>query len=210
MNDHGYTIVPWTPENVRGVAESTIVEWIHAASNPYFDWVVGSPETAQRVLERWVGRPTSEVARETADLAILNGAVIGVFSGFPGAEAARRRMSDAVALLSNVPAEARDHVRSHLAATRGLFLPVDPADYYLSRLGVDVAARGRGHGWRLFDLLLDKGRGLGFSRFRLDVSSSNESGLRIYRGAGFRPIGEASSTDGGVRYTAMVRDESTS
>jgi ribosomal-protein-alanine N-acetyltransferase len=56
-------------------------------------------------------------------------------------------------------------------------------------VGVDVAYRRQGIGARLVDALLDAARRDGARTVLLEVRASDEGAQRLYRRAGFRPIG---------------------
>lgn len=59
----------------------------------------------------------------------------------------------------------------------------------LATLAVVSAFRGRGIAGRLLDYLVRAARRDGIRSIRLEVRSSNEAALRLYRGRGFRDLG---------------------
>jgi ribosomal protein S18 acetylase RimI-like enzyme len=66
---------------------------------------------------------------------------------------------------------------------------VRPGDQWLQRLYVDRAFQGRGLGRRLLDAALVHPRLALAHRVYLTVWEENEPALRLYRSAGFRPVG---------------------
>ncbi len=64
-----------------------------------------------------------------------------------------------------------------------------PPEAQVTTLVVAPEAAGRGLGRLLLGRLLESCRGRGLARVSLEVSSSNERALRLYRRAGFRIVG---------------------
>jgi len=68
----------------------------------------------------------------------------------------------------------------------------DPADAaYLSLLAVSPSAQGRGLGRALLDAAVGAAGRSGHERCLLHALDDNEAALRLYRSAGFRPVGPA-------------------
>ena len=59
----------------------------------------------------------------------------------------------------------------------------------LANIAVAPGARGRGHGGRLLDHLVQVARSRGVERLFLEVRASNDVALRLYDARGFRCIG---------------------
>ena len=70
-----------------------------AAGNPYYDYVFGGPDAARSVLDRWVRRPSSEVALDRAVLLFEGAAVLGGYIALDAAELKACRNADAIAMM---------------------------------------------------------------------------------------------------------------
>jgi ribosomal protein S18 acetylase RimI-like enzyme len=179
---------------------------VHEASNPFFDWLIGDRAVALRTLERWMGRPSSEVSIERAVL-VGNRDSVGGFIAIPGAVLRSCRQADAVAAALAVPSVQRAVVAERLEVGRQLFPDVPPDALYLSRMGVLASARRRGHGRTIVQSYLELGRRQGFRRFMLDAWSGNVAALGLYRSSGFRPLSENHAPKAGMTYVRMTLEE---
>lgn len=172
--------------------------WVHEAGNPYFDWLFGGAAAAHEVLNEWMIRPSSEVSVRRISILTSPADAAGGFLALAGDELARARRADTLATLKEkVPG-----LRDRLAEARGLFSPVEPDEYYLSKIGVAPEFRSTGMGRRLLREFLDAGQSAGFRRFRLDVSADNDRAVALYRAAGFRVA--AQEHRAGMTYLAMT------
>ena len=128
-----------------------------------------------------------------------------MYLALSGEELGPCRRADGLALLAETghDADARAKLAAHLEAANGLFPPVAADEFYLSKIGVTPSYRGRGFGRTLTGRFLDEGAGLGFSRFRLDVSADNAPAVHVYESLGFRV--DVETERAGMRYFSMVR-----
>lgn len=188
-----------------GLMES-VAGLIHQAANPYYDWFFGGTNAARAAIERQLRSPSSELAAARVAVFEDGDLLMGAFVALAGAELALARKADALATVAASPVAKRRGLLARMAESRELFEPVSAGDFYLSKIAVADALRGRGCGRRLFDAYLEVGRRAGFSRFRLDVSGDNGSAIALYRSAGFSagPVRERA----GLRYRAMTFEES--
>jgi ribosomal protein S18 acetylase RimI-like enzyme len=185
-----------------------VLELIQEAGNPYFDWLFGSSERSAGVLASWARRSSSEVSTEQVTVAISGGELVGMFIGLSGSAVQRSRKADAFALFGEVgndPAQ-RSALLQKLKETKNLFVAVESSEYYLSKIGVVPACRGRGFGKALMSEFLAAGRRSGFYRFRLDVSADNERAIRMYRSFGF--VIDSCHFAAGMRYLSMTLSDS--
>jgi ribosomal protein S18 acetylase RimI-like enzyme len=160
--------------------------WVHAASEPYVDWLFRGHDAAAEALEKWMGRPSSEVFVGRAVLLLEESRPVGGFIALNATELALCRRHDAVAALASTPPDARSSLLSRLHLGREL-LPDPPSDaLYLSRIGVLPHVRRRGYGRAILREHLRRGVGKGFCRFSIDVWSANTAAIALYTSAGFR------------------------
>lgn len=161
--------------------------WVHAAGQPYVDWLLGGPATARRILEQWMRRRSSEVYIGRAVIAEEGARPVGGFIALSGAELARCRVQDAVAAARAVSPDQRSSLLARLRLARELFGEVLADDLYLSRMGVLPELRRRGYGRAIVRECLRQGTRRGFGRVALDVASANDAAIELYRSVGFVP-----------------------
>jgi ribosomal protein S18 acetylase RimI-like enzyme len=87
---------------------------------------------------------------------------------------------------------------------------VQGRDFYLSKLAVIPDRRRTGAGAMVLERYLERGRGSGFCRFRLDVSSDNVPAIRLYERAGFEVVHTATTPKEQISYLGMVREDDAS
>jgi len=177
--------------------------WVVEAGNPYLEWFFGRHDIRVRV-ERWMRRPSSEVAIQRAVVLEVDGIVAGGYIFVPGAELRTCRMADAVAALAEASGSLED-VRHRMRLAKELFpLPPDRA-LYLSKLGVLPPHRGGGLGGHLLDRFIEQGLAAGCEELRLDVHEGNVRALDLYQRAGFRVLSRAALSDTSIAYVSMAR-----
>ena len=163
-----------------------VVPWIHEAGNPYFDAFFGSHDAAHRALQRWMARPSSEVAITRVTLLCERGRSAGCFVALSGTELASCLRADSFAALREAGPEGR---RALLERARGLAaarVPVPENAYFLSKLAVAADLRGAGLGRALLEEFLAAGRRRGFRVFRTDARPEDAHIMHLYESAGFR------------------------
>jgi ribosomal protein S18 acetylase RimI-like enzyme len=184
-----------------------VLPLVHEAGNPYYDWFFGDAGAARETLRRWIARPSSEISAERVVVARSRRALVGAYVALGGADLRRARNADTLALLEQVrsqPAE-RALLVERLAGAKALFAPVEPEEWYLSKIAVVRRLRGQGVGRALADEYVRAGVDAGFRRFRLDVAAENDHAVQIYRSLGF--VVEEERTAAGMRYLAMALDD---
>jgi ribosomal protein S18 acetylase RimI-like enzyme len=161
---------------------------VHAAAQAYFDLLFGGGDAARTQLAAWLARPSSEVALERTTLLLRDETVAGLFVALPGAALGGCRRADTHALLVAAGREGRQALLRRLETLRSLFAPVADDEWYLSKLAVAPALRGRGLGGRLLQAYLRAGEEAGFPRCRLDVEAGNAAAIGLYEAHGFRIV----------------------
>jgi ribosomal protein S18 acetylase RimI-like enzyme len=193
------------PLSSRGIPAA--LPWVHAAGQPYIDWLLGGRAATLRILEQWMRRPSSEVFMGRV-VVVEDRQPVGGFIAIPGGELARCRMQDALAAAAAAP-EQRSLVARKLRLGRGLFAEVHADELYLSRMGVVAQARRRGYGKAIVREYLRNGALRGFRRFTLDVCSGNLAAIELYRSFGFRAEREHQVRDVEMTYVRMALEVST-
>jgi len=196
---------------LEGAAATALLEgnaasWIHDAGNPYWEWLWGSSDEARRQLAVWLTRPSSELSRERAVLVAEAGRVLGGYLALGGRELRGCRKADFLELFQCARRAPGSGLEARLRQAAGLFAEVSDDEFYLSRLGLLPAARGRGLGRLLVQAWLDAGEARGFRRFRLDVAVDNVAAIRLYEAAGLARGPDAGSADLPFRYCAMTAE----
>jgi ribosomal protein S18 acetylase RimI-like enzyme len=186
-----------------GTLTPGVVDLIHQAGNPFFDWFFDGPAVARAALERLFERPSSEIAASHVTVLLDENRLAGIFVALDGAELARCRKADTLALLEQARSpESRSALLARMRAARGLFTLAEADELYLSKIGVVAGQRRSGYGRALLAKYMAAGFTAGFSRFRLDVSADNEPAIALYRSAGFRLESEREA--GPLRYVSMA------
>jgi ribosomal protein S18 acetylase RimI-like enzyme len=183
------------------------LRWVHAAGQPYVDWLLDGSDAALRILAKWLRRQSSEVFIGRA-VVVDEPRPIGGFIALSGVELASCRMHDAVAAAAAAPGERRSSLIARLRVGHELFGDVRADDFYLSRMGVLPHARRCGYGTALVDEYLRQGIRRGFGRFTLDVSAENDAAIDLYRSAGFAPRRQHHAPAAGMTYLRMVLEVS--
>lgn len=180
-----------------------VLPWVHAAGNPYFDWVFGGTRIANQLLCHWMGRPSSEISILKAQLLICKNQISGGFIALSGKELKKCRKADAMALLKFFDKDNRHSLVQRLATTSNLFPPVEDDEFYLSKMGINANFQGKGLGLNLISEYLKEGDSQGFRRYRLDVFDGNYPAIHCYRKYGFQIDKQSQSKDGSIVYYAM-------
>jgi ribosomal protein S18 acetylase RimI-like enzyme len=188
-------------EQTREIA--VVLPWVHAAGQPYFDWLLGGRSAALRMLEQWMRRPSSELF---VGRVVLGEEMhpVGGFIALPGAELGPCRLQDALAAAAATPPELRPALALRLRQGRALFPEVTGDDFHLSRMGVLPEARRRGYGRAIVREFVQNGTRRGVRRFTLDVSADNAAAIELYRSAGFRKECRQRLPDSGMTYVRMA------
>jgi ribosomal protein S18 acetylase RimI-like enzyme len=180
-----------------------LLPWVHAAGNPYYDWLFETPARARDVLSAWMARASSEIAVSGVTALYIADTPAGGYIAWPAEEVTERRWSDAQALFKAFSGPERQALRRRLSAAASLFLPPEPGSYYLSKVGVLAPHRGRRHGRRLMEHYVDQGARLGHHSFSLDVSADNAAAVRLYKGLGFVESASRTSADDRLTYLRL-------
>jgi len=192
----------------RAALVARAAPWIHAAGLPFADWFYGSHEIARELIEAAMARRTSELSIERAILQMEDGAYSGCAIAMSGAELAHCRRGDFAEFCEELGSgpEAEEVIADVVKVGNQLFSPVDPNDYYLSRIGVAENRRGRGLGKRLLEETIALAREKRHARLRLDVSADNSSAVELYRAFGFTIVSKNVSPESELEYLAMSLD----
>jgi GNAT superfamily N-acetyltransferase len=182
-----------------------ILPWLHESSNPYWDWLWGSPGQAWVQLTHWFERPNSELARGRVRSLRRGRRVLGGYIAASGQQLRSCRKADVLALMNYLRRTSDESVVARMHMSRSLFASVADNAFYLSRIGVASAARGRGAGRHLLDMFIREGRSRGYARFQLDVSEDKLSAFQLYLSAGFKSVGTSTIPGTSIRYHSMVR-----
>jgi ribosomal protein S18 acetylase RimI-like enzyme len=164
------------------------------ASEPYTAFVYEGRAEAARVQRLLFERDVGDLARRFGRLAIIDGQPAGMFACIPGDQLAATRLKAALVLrkagVFDAPGTAR---RSSLAGST--LAKLGPGDFYLSRIAVDPACRGRGIGRALLAHYEAAARRLGAQRLVLEVSPGHREAMRLYERAGFAITGGGEAED---------------
>jgi GNAT superfamily N-acetyltransferase len=195
--------VAWIELGGRADAIDTL-PWMHEASNPYWDWLWGSPEEARLQLRSWMRRSNSELAERRILSLVVGGRIVGGYIAMPGNEVRVCRTADLLSMANYLRRKPNEQIIERMRLSRGLFTRPKDDEFYLSRMGIALAARGRGAGRRLVARVLEEGRSKNITVFRLDVFADNEVAIRLYRSTGFIVAAESRVPGTPLRYYSML------
>lgn len=176
--------------------------WILEAGNPYYRELLGMAGSVS-VLEAWMHRASSEVSIRRVQFLVCDSQLAGGFIALGGAELRKARKADGIALMTGVRTEGRSALMNRLTNLAHLFAPVADDEYYLSKLWLAPQFRGKHLGGLLLGRYIEEGLRLGYTRYRLDVHTENETAIRCYRSVGFVICGSTTSKDGRLGYYLM-------
>jgi len=185
---------------------SEVQKGIHEAGNPFHDWFFGGVETARKTVARRIIRPTSEVSLTRVKVLFEGEQSAGGFLCLSGKELRVCRKIDMLSLMADMKFDKSFDLQGRFAAARELFPHVAEDAYYLSKIWVNPAFRGKGYGWKILQGFLGEGRGKGFVSFRLDVAANNFPAIRLYRSCGFQILRQSFSARADQHYLSMCLD----
>ena len=199
---------PVTFRTVQDYPESSLLipqafEWILAAGEPYFDWLCGSREAAERTVGMWMKQPSSEVFLQRMTFLQCGSELAGGIIGLSGVELKRARIADVNSYWKTLDVDSRGSLIGRLSQSLRAFAPVAEDEYYISKVGLARPFQGRGLAKVLVEHCLDQATALGYSKFRADIQTENKPSLRCSRLLGFEIFYTGQSSDGALRYHAL-------
>lgn len=201
--------IEWcSSKSERDALLPTALSWIAEAGNPYFDWIFGNEVATARVLSDWMERSSSEVALNRIRFLRNQSSIVAGFIAMGGNELKKARRADAVCLLSTASVAERSKLIGRLTNVSDLFSPVDPGEYYLSKMGVNKSYRGQGLSRAIMSHYLKQGEAENYKCYRLDVCTRNSVAIRCYERYGFNVDAERRSRDGKIQYYSMSYKQS--
>jgi len=178
-------------------------QWNLAAGRPYYSWLCGGHDAAERVIAMWMRQPSSEIFIERTQFVMYGSEIAGGYIPFRGAEVKKARNADMESLWAAADMPSRAALIDKISQGLKLFAPVEEDEYYGSKMGVTRSFRGKGLTQNMFDHFFNEGRSLGYSNFRLDVQAENKHALRWYFSNGFEIVYTGQTNDGKLTYHAM-------
>ena len=193
-------VAAWRSESAE------LVAMLVAASQPYLSALYGESSAGAAIFAALMKCESSEFLAGHAQVLCEETDPRGCYVALPGSQLPACRRAELCEALRYFGAGAAASLGKRLALLSSLFPPVRDSDFYLSKLAVHVEARGRGFGRLLLDHYMERGRQIGFRRFRLDVSCGNHGAKHLYEAAGFRVIDQRHSAQFDLSYLAMMAE----
>jgi ribosomal protein S18 acetylase RimI-like enzyme len=184
--------------------DSDSISWIHDASNPYWDWLWESENDALIQLKAWIGRPNSEISLNRITCIVESDRILGGFIALGGRELQQCRKADLLAFLNYIRKNQYGRIIEKMSKTKHYKSIVAEDEYYLSRMGVQPFARGKGLGKYILKAYISSGVSNGFKRFRLDVDMNNNNAIRLYEDSGFSIEHVAENNEVPFKYCSMT------
>jgi GNAT superfamily N-acetyltransferase len=177
--------------------------WILAAGQPYFDWLCGARDAAERTVAMWMRQPASELFIRKMQFLQCGSVIAGGILSLPGAELKVARTADIHSYWETLEPTSRKMLIDRLSRIQGTFAPVAEDEYYASKMALAHSFLGKGLSKVLLERCLEQGRALGFTKFRADVQTENRPSLRCFLARGFEIFYTGQSADGALRYHAL-------
>lgn len=187
----------------KSVYES-ILPWIKAAGNPYYDWLFQDPATSTFFIELSIRNPQSEISITRIHALFVDDQIAGGFIALDGESLFRCRKADMKYLITKTNSVQRKEIMLRLSLSQGLFPTVSKDEYYLSKIGINPSFKGKGYGALLMGRYLEQGERAGLSKYRLDVFAENQVTIKWYEKCGFRIDKETTTKDGQLKYFSMT------
>ena len=178
-------------------------QWNLSAGRPYYHWLCGGPEIAERTIAMWMRQPSSEISIQRTQFVEYGSAIAAGFILIGGAELKKARSADVESLWTILDVPSRGDLIERLSQSQRLFAPVEEDECYGSKMGVTKSFRGKGLAQPMLDCWFEQGNALGYCKFRLDVHADNKHALRWYFANGFEIVYTGQTTDGALTYHAM-------
>ena len=177
--------------------------WILAAGQPYYDWLCGGRDAAERTVAMWMKQPSSEVFIQRMRFLQCGSEIAGGIIGLGGAELRKARIADVNSYWAMLDLHSRGALIEKLSGSLQVFAPVAEDEYYVSKLGLARSFQGKGLAKVLVQHCLAQGTALGYSKFRADIQTENKPSLRCARVIGFEIFCTGESSDGALRYHGL-------
>jgi ribosomal protein S18 acetylase RimI-like enzyme len=187
------------------VTESTLtrfVNGVHAAGNPYFDFIFEGDPLTTRVLRHWCLRTGSEVAWACSRLVVWDDTLVAGYTLLTTEDLSRRRRADLLALASvrDLPPAFAGRLRE----TSTLFTLPEPSMLYLSKLWVAPEYQGNGVGRALLAEIAQTAEAEGRTKVYVDVHAGNTAAIALYGKSGYREL--TRHVAGDIVYVGMRYD----
>lgn len=177
--------------------------WILASGQPYYDWLCGSRDAAERTVAMWMRQPSSEIFIQRVAFLVCGSEIAGGIIGLSGVELKQARIADMSSYWATLDVQSRGALIEKLSQCQDAFAPIAGDEYYISKLGLARKFQGKGLARLLVEHCLDQGTALGYSKFRADIQTENKPSLRCSRVTGFEIFYTGQSSDGALRYHAL-------
>ena len=182
----------------------SILPWIKAAGNPYYDWFFQDPETSKKFIRLWMKNPQSEIFIVRIHALFVDDQIAGGFIALDGENLFKCRKADTKYLITKSNLEQRKKIILRLSLSEGLFPTVSKDEYYLSKIGINASFKGKGYGSLLMDKYLEQGVKNGLNKYRLDVFAENQIAIECYEKYGFKIDDETTTKNGELKYFSMT------
>jgi GNAT superfamily N-acetyltransferase len=177
--------------------------WILAAGQPYYDWLCGGRDKAERTVAMWMKQPSSEIFLQRMRFLQCGSEIAGGIIGLGGAELKKARIADVNSYWKTLDVHSRGSLIERLSESLQAFAPIAEDEYYVSKVALARSFQGKGLAKVLVEHCLDQGTALGYSKFRADIQTENKPSLRCSRAVGFEIFYTGQSADGALRYHAL-------
>lgn len=186
--DSGLALEPMDLTTDIAADEQGFLDLEYSASEPYTSFAFSSAEQSRSVRAYLFARNLCEFSAPYGRLLRDSGRTLGMLAVLSGTELTKCRMRAALALAKSGLLREDAGLAHRVQLAGQTLLKLQPDDFYLSRIAVSAAARGRGIGTHLIQQTEREARERGCPRIALEVSPNSAAAVRLYLREGFQQI----------------------
>ena len=186
-------------ERASGFHADTLAPLIYESSHELLDFMFGDREAAEAGLGKLLRNSDGHFGCRFATMLLVDGEIAGVELGYDREQLAAQEFKGSLNMLGAMPVRRWPHLMLRVSrALSGYVMPPSADAYYINNIAVDSRRRGLGVGARFLDHVVATARRRGYRCIELDVTETNEGGIRFYERYGFRKVassGTAATTE---------------
>lgn len=181
-----------------------LVPWVKAADEDYFQLLLEGfgPDD---IIADWMRCADSELALQNMRLLIADDRIAGGYIGFAGRQLHRRRERDLIDLIRRFGSARQSKLRRRLKDLMSLFGPVEPNDYYLSKIGTAPGLDDPSLEQKLVEDCIERAGRAGYDRLRTDIDESDRRLRDLLATNGFEQIDWGCAERAGLVFANLMR-----
>jgi GNAT superfamily N-acetyltransferase len=167
---------------------AAVAQLLYEATPKFFDLLPGDRSERIDLIRKLVGGRGTDMEQVVVGKEADH--VVGAFAGFPATEHKKRELGSLMMIARSISHEAWNRMKEAARSYASELTAVPSESWYLARIAVAPAARGRGVG---AELLAAAAVSAGARPISLHVHRTNSGAIAFYRRAGFRELESTAS-----------------